>query len=83
VRPGAKQEVRQASTLERLRKLEARLDDDLGQAYQRFERGDITARELDKARDTLIAAFNQQIMRANIRYRSMMRPRRSPVRRAG
>ena len=69
---------RPATTLEQLQRLEAELDADLGRTYQRFAAGELTARELDRERDRLIRAFNQQVMAENIRYRSMLR-RRSPL----
>jgi hypothetical protein len=64
---------RPATTLERLRRLEAELDVALDRSYQRFAAGELTARELDRERDGLILAFNQQVMAENIRYRSMLR----------
>ena len=64
---------RRATTLERLRRLEAELDAAVDRSYQRFAAGELTARELDKERDGLIRAFNQQVMAENIRYRSMLR----------
>jgi hypothetical protein len=82
-RAAAGETVRTPSTIERLRRLEAQLDRNLEQAYQRFERGEITAREMEKVRDGLVASFNEQVTRENIRYRSMLRPRRNPARRAG
>ena len=66
------------STLARLREQEARLDAALKLAYERFERGEITAREMERERDTLVEAFNRLVRDENIRYRSMLRPR--PVR---
>jgi hypothetical protein len=68
---------RPKSTLERLQALEAALDDALEQAFARFSRGEITAKEMDSERDQLIAAFNQQVRSENIRYRSMLRRRPS------
>jgi hypothetical protein len=64
---------RRATTLERLRRLEAELDANLDHSYQRFAAGELTARELDREREGLIQAFNQQVMAENIRYRSMLR----------
>jgi hypothetical protein len=51
------------------------LDASLGRDYERFCRGEVTAREMERQRDQLIAAFNQRVMRENIRYRSMLRSR--------
>jgi hypothetical protein len=82
-RPAAEDVVRKPSTIERLRRLEAELDRSLEEAYQRFESGQITAREMEKVRDGLVATFNAQVTRENIRYRSMLRPRRNQGRRAG
>jgi hypothetical protein len=65
------------TTLDRLRRLEAQLDCDLQASFQRFERGEITAAEMDHACDRLTAAFNQVVLGENIRYRSMLRGRRS------
>jgi hypothetical protein len=42
-------------------------------SFERFSRGEITARELDQERDRLTEAFNRQVMTENIRYRSMLR----------
>ena len=70
---------RRATTLERLRRLEAELDVAVDRSYQRFAAGELTARELDKERDGLIRAFNQQVMAENIRYRSMLRRPSSPT----
>jgi hypothetical protein len=72
---------RPPTTLERLRRLEAELDAALDRSYQQFAAGEVTARELDRERDWLIEAFNQQVMAENIRYRSMLRPRRRAERR--
>ncbi len=69
-------EKRPGSTLDRLRRLEAKLDAELARRYECFQRGEITARELDRDRDALLAEFNRQVMNENIRYRSMLRPRR-------
>jgi hypothetical protein len=66
-------EKRPPTTLERLRRLEAELDAALDLSYQRFSVGELTAKELDRERDGLIRAFNQQVMAENIRYRSMLR----------
>jgi len=44
-------------------------------SYQRFCRGEITAREMDKERDELIREFNQLVRSENIRYRGMLRRR--------
>jgi hypothetical protein len=70
-------DTRPVSTVAKLQALEARLDRELGEAYERFQNGDITARQMERASDELIAAFNQQIMTENIRFRSMLRPRRN------
>jgi hypothetical protein len=70
-------DTRPMSTIAKLQALEARLDHELGEAYGRFQRGEITARQMDRISDELIAAFNQQIMTENIRFRSMLRPRRN------
>lgn len=64
-------------TLERLRMAEAELDRQLEESYQRFRRSEITAAEMAKERDELIRAYNRRIMAENIRYRSMLRQRRS------
>lgn len=69
------------TTLHRLRELEAQLDRELKASYRRFERSETTAIEMERECDVLVAAFNQEVMGANIRYRSMLRPRRSPTRR--
>ena len=37
----------------------------------------MTARQMDRASDELIDAFNQRIMTENIRFRSMLRTRRN------
>lgn len=70
-------DTRPVSTAAKLQALEARLDRQLDEAYERFLHGDITARQMDRERDELIDAFNQQIMTENIRFRSMLRPRRN------
>ncbi len=64
------------TTMVRLRQLEAQLDQDLKRSFERFQRGEITAREMDGACDDLTAAFNRQVSSENIRYRSMQRRRR-------
>lgn len=63
------------STLEQLREAEARLHDALTEGYERFERGDITAREMERESDGLVDRFNRLVRSENIRYRSMLRPR--------
>ena len=52
-----------------------RMDRALDRSYERFRRGESTAAEMDRERDDLVAAFNQQVMNENIRYRSMLRGR--------
>lgn len=68
------------TTLERLRELEVALDAALDLSYERFRRGEIAATEMHRQRDQLVEAFNRQVMRENIRYRSMLR---GPANRAG
>lgn len=63
------------STLQRLREAEARVDAALKKSYARFERGDITAREMERESDELVDRFNRLVRGENIRYRSMLRPR--------
>lgn len=77
VKPDARDPHRPPTTLERLRKLETELDRALEASYQRFERGEITAADMDRDRDRLTAAFNQVVRAENIRYRSMLRAGRS------
>jgi hypothetical protein len=73
-RPMTKSKKRRTpSTIEQLRRLEQDLDAALDRSYQRFTAGELTAVELDSQRDALIRAFNQEVMAANIRYRSMLR----------
>jgi len=74
-RPGpvSQKETRPKTTFERLREQEVKLDEALGRSYQRFCAGEITAREMDRECDQLIASFNQRVMAENIRYRSMLR----------
>jgi hypothetical protein len=76
--PTARSRKRRPTTLEHLRRLEAELDAALDRSYQRFSAGELTARELDRERDSLIRAFNQQVMAENIRYRSLLRRPASP-----
>jgi hypothetical protein len=76
-RPASHTRPRAQTTLDRLRRKEAALDAALAGSFERFSRGEITARELDQERDRLIEAFNLQVMSENIRYRSMLR-RRTP-----
>ena len=71
---------RAKTTLERLRELEAALDEALDRSYERFRRGEITATEMHRERDQLVGAFNRVVMAQNIRYRSMLR---GPAHRAG
>ena len=68
---------RRRSTLARLQAAEAELDLRLEQCVERFERSDITAEEMARMRDDLIRAFNRMVMGENIRYRSMLRRRRT------
>ena len=71
--PGADAEGRPRSTLARLRERDSRLDRDLARSYDRFVRGDITAREMDAEQRRLVADFNRMVMNENIRYRSFLR----------
>jgi len=64
-------------TLEQLRMAGAELDRRLEESYQRFSRSEITAEEMARERDELIRAYNRRVMAENIRYRSMLRQRRS------
>ena len=73
----SRSDSRPMSTVAKLQALEAKLDRDLSEAYERFQRGEITARQMDRSSDELIASFNQQIMTENIRFRSMLRPVRN------
>jgi Arc/MetJ-type ribon-helix-helix transcriptional regulator len=66
------------TTLEQLRDLEAALDGALDRIYQRFCRGEITAKEMDSGRQRLIQAFNRRVSSENIRYRSLLRPVAKP-----
>jgi hypothetical protein len=68
------------TTLGRLREFDAQLDRDLQASYERFERGEITAAEMERECERLTAAFNQVVRGENIRYRSMLRGRRSRTR---
>ncbi|MEA2704766.1 MAG: hypothetical protein QOJ69_1214 [Actinomycetota bacterium] len=68
------------TTLERLRQKELELDDALRGGYERFCRGEWTAREMDREHDRLVREFNQQVMQENIRYRSLLRKTTSPGR---
>ena len=61
------------SAQHRLRRAEARLDTALSDSYERFCRGEITAREMDVERNKLIRAFNSLVRAENIRYRSRLR----------
>ena len=74
-RPAKKKEPHRKTTLERLHELETALDQALDRAYERFRRGEITAKEMDRDRDQLVESFNRRIMNENIRYRSMLRRR--------
>jgi hypothetical protein len=64
------------TTLDRLRQAEVALDLALQKCYERFRGGEITAREMERANDRLVAEFNQRVMSENIRYRSMLRKRK-------
>jgi hypothetical protein len=70
-RPPAQKRV--ASTLDRLREKERELDAALSRSYERFCRGEVTVKEMDRERDELLRAFNRLVMGENIRYRSMLR----------
>jgi hypothetical protein len=65
------------STLERLQAAEAELDRRLDASFARFERAEITAAEMTKERDALLRSFNRMVMAQNIRYRHLLRPRRT------
>ena len=65
---------RTESTLDRLRREETRLDTELGSLFERFQRAEITARELNRRRQELIEGFNRKVRAENIRYRSLLRP---------
>jgi hypothetical protein len=71
-------EKRPLTTLERLRRREAELDQALAASYERFRRNQITAREMDVEQRRLVAEFNRLVMGENIRYRSMLRRRTGP-----
>jgi hypothetical protein len=71
---------RPKTTLERLREQEVALDEALDHSYERFRSGKITATDMHRERDQLVDAFNRQVKRENIRYRSMLR---GPAHRAG
>lgn len=68
---------RPETTIDRLVRLEAGLDRELAECCERFELGEITAREMDRECDDLIATYNKRIMSENIRYRSMLRRTRA------
>jgi hypothetical protein len=68
---------RRVGTLEKLRVAEAELDRRLEESFQRFSRSEITAEGMAQERDELIRAYNRRVMAENIRYRSMLRQRRS------
>jgi len=72
-RPKAPAPVRAKSTMVRLREKESALDAALEASYERFCRGEITAKEMDRERNDLVSAFNEIVKRENIRYRGMMR----------
>lgn len=65
---------RNKSTLERLQDAEAQLDIALSQSYERFRRGEVTAKVMNEERRALIRQFNQRVLGENIRYRSLLRP---------
>jgi hypothetical protein len=71
--PSTDSEPRPRSTLARLRDRETQLDRDLARSYNRFVRGDITAREMDAEQRRRVADFNRAVMNENIRYRSFLR----------
>jgi hypothetical protein len=74
-RPAKGKDPHRKTTLQRLHELEAGLDQALDRAYERFRRGEITAKEMDRERDQLVESFDRRIMNENIRYRSMLRGR--------
>ncbi|HEX4864303.1 MAG TPA: hypothetical protein VFV02_09535 [Acidimicrobiales bacterium] len=76
-RRNSRRQSQPASTVAKLQALEKRLDRELAESYERFQRGEITARQMEEACDRLVAAFNQRVMSENIRFRSMLRPRRN------
>jgi hypothetical protein len=76
-REGRPPRRRRVGTLEKLRMAESELDRRLEESYQRFRRSEITAEEMATERDELIRTYNRQVMAENIRYRSMLRQRRS------
>ena len=78
--PKTREVAKRRTTLDRLRETERQLDRDLEETYGRFDRGEITATEMARECDQLTAAFNKAVSAENIRYRSMLRGRRSPRR---
>jgi hypothetical protein len=76
-REGRPPRRRRVGTLEKLRMAGAELDRRLDESYQRFRRSETTAEEMAKERDELIREYNRRVMAENIRYRSMLRQRRS------
>jgi hypothetical protein len=72
-RPAGVGSRRARTTLQRLREQEVELDEALDRVFQRFGRGEITAREMDGQRARFIEDFNRQVMSENIRYRSFLR----------
>jgi hypothetical protein len=74
--PSSGPAMRRPTTIERLRQAEARLDRELRGVYERFQRAEITAREMQRECDDLVAGFNRLVTAENIRYRSLLRPRR-------
>jgi hypothetical protein len=76
-RGGLRPRRRRVGTVEKLRVAEAELDRRLEESYQRFVRSEITAEEMARERDELIRAYNLQVMAENVRYRTMLRQRRS------
>lgn len=79
-RAAIRERKRPMTTVERLRALEHGLDRDLRHTYERFESGEITAGEMERQCDRLTADFNKAVLAENIRYRSMLRPRRARTR---
>jgi hypothetical protein len=74
-RPAPPNAKHSPTTLDRLRQKEAELDDALRRSYDGFQRGEMTAREMERECDALVEAFNAAVRSENIRYRSMLRTR--------
>jgi hypothetical protein len=74
-RPVTDKARRPETTLERLRQKESDLDEALRRSYDHFQRGEITAREMEGECNALVESFNRQVMAENIRYRSLLRKR--------